>query len=41
MVGDCLTDIQAGEKVGCKTILLKDNMSFLDIVDIIKFKSNN
>ena len=41
MVGDCLIDIQAGEKVGCKTILLKDNMSFLDIVDIIKFKSNN
>jgi histidinol-phosphate phosphatase family protein len=38
MIGDCLTDIQAGEKVGCKTILLKDNMSFSDIVDIIKFK---
>ena len=38
MIGDCLTDIQAGEKVGCKTILLKNNMSFSDIVDIIKFK---
>ena len=38
MIGDCLTDIQAGEKVGCKTILIKNNMSFSDIVDIIKFK---
>jgi|TARA_B110000495_G_C23039038_1_gene621930 histidinol-phosphate phosphatase family protein len=39
MIGDCLTDIQAGEKVGCKTILLKDNMSFSDIVDMIKFEN--
>ena len=37
MIGDCLTDIQAGEKVGCKTILLKENMSFSNIVDMIKF----
>ena len=32
MIGDCLTDIQAGEKVGCKTILLKEDLSFLQFV---------
>ena len=41
MIGDCLTDIQAGEKVGCKTILLKENMSFSNIVDTIKFKNTS
>ena len=41
MVGDCLTDIQAGEKVGCKTILLKDNVSLADAVKKIERESND
>jgi histidinol-phosphate phosphatase family protein len=36
MVGDSLTDIQAGEKVGCKTIFLKENDSFAKILEIIE-----
>ena len=36
MIGDCLTDIQAGEKVGCKTFLLKDNVSLSEAVKIIE-----
>ena len=36
MVGDSKTDIQAGEKAGCKTILLKKNDSFTNILKIIE-----
>ena len=36
MVGDSITDIQAGEKVGCKTIFLKENDSFAKILEIIE-----
>ncbi len=38
MVGDSKTDIQAGEKAGCKTILLKKNDSFTNILKIIESK---
>lgn len=40
MIGDCLTDIQAGEKVGCKTILLKNNFSLSEAVKIIETENN-
>lgn len=40
MIGDCLTDIQAGEKVGCKTILLKENLSFSEVIKIIESENN-
>lgn len=36
MVGDSITDIQAGEKAGCKTILLKKTDSFANILKIIE-----
>ena len=36
MVGDSKTDIQAGEKAGCKTIFLKKNDSFTNILKIIE-----
>ena len=36
MVGDSITDIQAGEKAGCKTIFLKKNDSFANILKIIE-----
>lgn len=36
MIGDCLTDIQAGEKVGCKTALINDELSFLEVVKKIE-----
>lgn len=32
MIGDCLTDIKAGEAVGCKTILMKEGDSFSEII---------
>ena len=38
MVGDSKTDIQAGEKAGCKTILLKKNDSFTNILKIIELE---
>jgi len=38
MVGDSKTDIQAGEKAGCKTIFLKKNDSFTNILKIIESK---
>ena len=38
MVGDSKTDIQAGEKAGCKTILLKKNDSFTNILKKIQSK---
>lgn len=38
MVGDSITDIQAGEKAGCKTILLKKNDSFTNILKKIQTK---
>jgi histidinol-phosphate phosphatase family protein len=38
MVGDSVTDIQAGEKAGCKTIFLKENNSFTNILKIIESK---
>ena len=38
MVGDSKTDIQAGEKAGCKTIFLKKNDSFANILKIIESK---
>tara|TARA_B110000438_G_scaffold302276_1_gene359489 strand:- start:3184 stop:3687 length:504 start_codon:yes stop_codon:yes gene_type:complete len=41
MIGDCLTDIQAGKTAGCKTILLKKNMSFSNIVDMIKLENTS
>ena len=37
MVGDSITDIQAGEKAGCKTIFLKESDSFTKILEIIEF----
>ena len=40
MIGDCLTDIQAGRKVGCKTILLKKNLSFLEVVKKIELEKS-
>ena len=40
MVGDCLTDIQAGEKVGCKTILLRKNQSFLEVIKMIESENS-
>lgn len=36
IVGDCMTDVQAGENVGCKTILLKENFSLVEAVRIIE-----
>jgi len=38
LIGDCLTDIQAGEKVGCKSILLKDDLSFLEVIKRIELE---
>ena len=38
MIGDCLTDIQAGEEVGCKSILLKDDLSFLEVIKRIELE---
>jgi histidinol-phosphate phosphatase family protein len=38
MVGDSKTDIQAGEKAGCKTIFLKKNDSFTNILKIIELE---
>ena len=38
MIGDSKTDIQAGEKAGCKTIFLKQNDSFTKILKIIESK---
>ena len=38
MVGDSITDIQAGENAGCKTILLKKNDSFTNILKKIQSK---
>ena len=40
MIGDCMTDIQAGEKVGCKTILLKENLSLSEAVKLIEAENN-
>ncbi len=40
MIGDCMTDIQAGEKVGCKTILLKENFSLSEAVKLIEAENN-
>jgi histidinol-phosphate phosphatase family protein len=40
MIGDCLTDIQAGEKVGCKSILLKDDLSFLEVIKKIELEKS-
>ena len=40
MIGDCLTDIQAGEKVGCKTILLKENLPFSEVFKMIESENN-
>lgn len=40
MVGDSITDIQAGEKAGCKTIFLKKNDSFANILKIIESEEN-
>ena len=38
MIGDSITDIQAGEKAGCETIFLKQNDSFTNVLKIIKLK---
>ena len=38
MIGDSETDIQAGEKAGCKTIFLKKNDSFTNILKIIELE---
>jgi len=38
MIGDSKTDIQAGKKAGCKTILLKKNDSFTNILKIIELE---
>jgi len=40
MVGDCLTDIQAGEEAGCKTILLRENQSFLEVIKTIESENS-
>jgi len=40
MIGDSLTDIQAGENVGCKTILLKENLSFSEVIKIIELEND-
>ncbi len=40
MIGDCLTDVQAGKKVGCKTILLKDKVSLAEAVKEIERECN-
>ena len=34
---DSITDIQAGEEAGCKTIFLKESDSFTKILEIIEF----
>ncbi|MCV0400959.1 MAG: HAD family hydrolase [Nitrosopumilus sp.] len=36
MIGDSITDIQAGKKAGCKTIFLKKNDSLIKILKIIE-----
>ena len=41
MVGDSITDIQAGEKAGCKTIFLKKNDSFTNILKIIELEEKS
>jgi len=41
MVGDCMTDVQAGKNAGCKTILLKENFSLAQAVTLIEEESNN
>jgi histidinol-phosphate phosphatase family protein len=38
MIGDSKTDIQAGEKAGCKTIFFKKNDSFTNILKIIELE---
>ncbi len=40
MIGDSLTDIQAGKKAGCKSILLKENLSFLQVVKKIELEKS-
>ena len=40
MIGDCITDVQAGKNVGCKTILLKDNFSLSQAIKLIEAENN-
>lgn len=40
MVGDSLTDIQAGENAGCNTLLVKEYEAFEKIVNVIQSANN-
>ncbi|KFM22147.1 DD-heptose 17-bisphosphate phosphatase protein [Marine Group I thaumarchaeote SCGC AAA799-B03] len=40
MIGDSLTDIQAGENAGCNTLLVKEQDAFEKIVDAIQSSNN-